>query len=51
MQFNEDIPPAPLPSTLKRILTADLLTVKSVANNLRETGQASRGFAIVIYEA
>lgn len=51
MQFNEDIPPAPFPWTLKKILIADLLTVKSVANNFRETGQASRGFVIVVYEA
>lgn len=51
MQFSEDIPPAPFQSTFKKIITADLLTVKSVANNFRETGQASRGFVIVVYEA
>lgn len=42
---------APFKLTFKEIVTIDLLTVKSVATNFRETGQASQGFVIVVYKA
>lgn len=36
MQFSEDIEHTPFKSTSKKILTADLLAVRSVANNFGE---------------
>lgn len=48
MQFSEDILPAPLKSTFEKIITADLLAVKSVANNFRETGQTHR-FLLLLF--
>lgn len=50
VRFNEDIPLAPFKSTFKKILTADLLAVKSVAYHFRETGQTI-DFCSWVYKA
>lgn len=50
MRFNEDIPLAPLKSTFQKIGTADLLAVKSAADNFRETSQTI-GFCSLVYKA
>lgn len=49
MQFSEDIEHTPFKSTSKKILTADLLAVRSVANNLGESGETID--FVVVYKA
>ena len=51
MQLSKNIPPAPSTPIFKEIITADLLTVKSVVNNFGKTSQTLQGFVIAVYKA
>lgn len=50
MQFTKNIPGLPFNGLLRKITAADLLTVSSAARNIKETGRALQGFAIVVYQ-